>query len=69
MAYGFNTGIVIKVMLKKIFRFAVLLILRINLKSFYNCLARLGNIQEKQLIVDVMNLCQSYKKQKMIEVK
>lgn len=69
MAHGFDIGAVIKTIIEKIFRSAVLLILCTNSKSLYNCLVRLGTTKEQQLMVDVISLHQSYKQQKIIEVK
>lgn len=69
MVYKFNIRIVIKVILRKIFKLIILLILYIDLKSLYNCLVILEIIQEKQLIMDIMSLYQSYKQQKIIKVK
>ena len=48
MAHGFDIRIVIKATLKKILRFAILLILCINLKFLYNYLIKLSITKEKQ---------------------
>lgn len=69
MVHGFDIGVVIKAMLKKIFGSVVLLILCTDSKSLYNCLVKSGITQEKQLIVDVISLRQSYKQQKITEGK
>lgn len=47
MAHKFNIRAVIKAMLRKMFESTIPLILYIDLKSLYNCLVRLGTIQEK----------------------
>lgn len=54
MAYRFDIGIVIKATLEKILESAILLILRTNLKFFYDCLVKLGSTQEKQLMVNII---------------
>ena len=69
MAHGFEIRAVIKRTLGKIFRSAIPLILCISSKLLYDCLIKLSNTQEMQLMVDVMSLRQSYKQQKISEVK
>lgn len=69
MAHGFNIGAVIKVIVGKILGLAILILLYIDLKSLYDCLVKLDITQEKQLIVDVMNLHQSYERQEITEIK
>ena len=39
------------------------------MKFLYDCLVKLGTTQEKGLMIDVMSLRQSYKWQKITEVK
>ena len=60
MVYGFDIGAVIKATLGKILGSDVLLILCSDSKSLYDYLVKLGITQEKQLMVDVMNLGQLY---------
>ena len=45
------------------------LVLYTNLKSFYNCLVKLGIIQEKRLMVDLICLYQAYKWREITEVR
>ena len=45
------------------------IILYTDSKSLYNYFVKLGTIQEKRLIVDIMCLWQSYKGQKIMKIK
>lgn len=56
MVYRFDIRVVIKAILGKMLKSAVMLILYTNLKSLYNYLVKLGTTQEKLLIVDVISL-------------
>ena len=69
MAYGFEIGAVIKATLGKILRSAIPLVLCTDSKFLYKCLVKLGTTQEKQLMVDVMSLRQSYERREITEVK
>ena len=70
LAYSFNIAAVIKLTIQKVLQLEQLpLVLYTNLKSLYNCLVKLGIIQEKRLIVDLIYLYQAYKRYKIIEVK
>lgn len=65
MAYKFNIEAVIKATPGKILRSVILLIPCTDLKSLYNYLIKLNTTQEKELMVDVISLCQSYKQQEI----
>ena len=69
MAYGFNIGAVIKLIINKILNINLLLVMCTDLKSLYNCLIRLSTTQEKRLIINVMCLWQAYKRREITEVK
>lgn len=69
MAHDFDIGAVIKASLGKFLRGDVPLVLCTDSKSLYDCLVRLGTTQEKQLMVDVMCLRQSYERREITEVK
>src|SRR6266536_5974551 len=70
IAHGFDVGATIKSTIEKILRIdTLLLILYTDSKSLYNCLVKLGTTQEKQLIVDLICLQQSYERREIIEIK
>lgn len=59
--YEFDIGVVIKATSKKILEFAILLILYINSILLYDCQVTLCITQEKQLMVDMINIHLLYK--------
>lgn len=61
MTLKFDIEKVVKVMLGKILRFAILLILYIDSKLLYNFLVKIDTTNKKRLMVDMMILCQLYK--------
>lgn len=69
IAYEFDIRAVIKAILKKILKYIIPVILYTDSKSLYNCLVKLGTIQKKQLIVDVISLRQLYKQREIAKVK
>ena len=69
LIYEFDFGAVLKTMTKKILRFNILLIVCIDFKSLYQCLMRLKTFEKKRLIIDVMNLRQSYERREITEIK
>jgi hypothetical protein len=54
MAYGFDIGTFIKLMIDKILEIELPLIVYMDFKSLYECLVKLSIIQEKRLMVNVM---------------
>lgn len=69
MAHGFDIGSAIKATLTDLFQKDIPLILSTGSKSPYDCLVRLGTIQEKGLMIDVMSLRQSYEKREVTEIR
>ena len=69
MAHRFNIGAVIKLTVKQLLQIKLPLVLYTNSKSLYEYLVKLGTTQEKRLIIDIICLCQSYKRKKITEVK
>ncbi len=70
MAHGFDLEGLIKSTFEKVLVLPnLLLVLYINSKSLYNCLVKLGTTQEKCLIINVMCLCQAYKRYKISKVR
>lgn len=69
MGHRFEIGAVVKAKLKKILGSAILMILYTNSKFLYECLVKLNSTQEKQMMVDVISLRQSYKQREITKVK
>jgi hypothetical protein len=57
MAYGFNIGTLVKSIINRVLEIELLLVVYTDLKSLYKCLIKLGTIQEKYLIIDMIYLC------------
>lgn len=69
MAHGFDIGVVIKAILKKVFQAKIPLVLYTDSKSLYNCIVKLGTTHKKRLMINVISFCQSYKRRETIEIK
>jgi hypothetical protein len=69
MIHRFNTGALIKSIIKRALKINLPLVLYIDSKSLYNCLVRLGITQEKRLMIDIMCLHQAHKQHKITKVK
>ncbi len=69
LAHDFDLDAALKITLSSIFDHFISFVLCIDSKSLYNCLIRLDTTQKKRLMIDVMNLRQSYERRKIIEVK
>ena len=69
IAHSFNINTAIKATVKLQLNISLLLILYTNSKSIYKYLIKLGTIQEKRLIINIICLCQLYKKREIAKVK
>ena len=69
MAHSFDIGAAIKATVKLQFNISLLLILCTDSKLIYKCLIKLGTTQEKKFIINIICLCQSYKRRKIAKVK
>ena len=69
MAHEFDFGAVIKSTIDLILNTFIFMIICTDSKSLYDCLVKLGNTQEKRLMIDVMCLRQSYKRREIMEIK
>jgi hypothetical protein len=65
---GFDTGAVLQDTTSKIISKAIPLILCTDLYSLYDCITKLGTTTEKRLIIDIIGLRQSYKRQKINKI-
>jgi hypothetical protein len=66
MTHGFDISTAIKSSVDKILQIDLPLIQVTDSKSLYDCLVRLGSMQEKRLMIDVMCLRQAYERVKII---
>jgi hypothetical protein len=69
MAYKFDIAFAVKSTIDLILNTNVPLVLATNSKSLYDCLVKLGTMQEKRLIIDVMCLRQAYERREIAQVK
>jgi len=69
MAYGFNISAFIKFIINKALGVNLLLVLCTDSKLLYNCLIKLGIMQEKRLIINIICLRQAYKRREIAKVK
>jgi hypothetical protein len=69
MTHGFGISIAIKSLVDKILQINLPLIQVTDSKSLYDCLVRLGTMQEKRLMINVMCLWQAYERRLITDVK
>ena len=69
MAYSFDINTAIKAIVKLQLNINLLLILCTDSKLIYECFVKLGTIQEKRLIIDIMCLRQLYERREIAKVK
>jgi hypothetical protein len=69
MTHCFDISTAIKSLVEKILQINLPLIQVTDSKSLYNCLVRLGTMQEKRLMIDVMCLRQAYERRLITDVK
>ena len=69
MDHAFDIEIVIKTTIEKIFDIHISLILCIDSKFLYDCLVRLRTINEKKLMIDIMNFRKFYKRREITKVR
>ena len=69
MAYSFNISTIIKAIVKLQFNISLPLILYTDFKLIYKCLIKLGTMQEKRLIINIIYLYQLYKRREIAKVK
>jgi len=70
LAHGFDIGSAIRTTIQNILQLKQLpLVLCTDSKSLYECLVKLGTIQEKRLMIDLMCLRQAYERREITEIK
>jgi hypothetical protein len=69
IVYGFDIAYLVKTTLDLILNKDILLIICTDSKSLYDCLVKLGIMQEKRLIIDVISMREAYKRREIAQVK
>ena len=69
IAYSFNISVAIKAIVKLQLNISLPFILCTDFKLIYKYLIKLGTIQEKRLIINIIYLCQLYKRREIAKVK
>jgi hypothetical protein len=69
IVHGFDIAYLVKTTLDLILNKDIPLIIYTDSKSLYNCLVKLGIMQEKRLIIDVISIREAYKRREIAQVK
>ena len=69
IVHGFDIAYLVKTTLDLILNKDIPLIIYTDSKSLYNCLVKLGIMQEKRLIIDVISMREAYKRREIAQVK
>lgn len=70
MVQGFDVGAVLKSTTEEIHDIKLLsMIICTNFKSLYDCPVKLGSTQEKQLMIDLICLQQSYEHREIVAIR
>jgi hypothetical protein len=69
MVHGFDIGALVKATVDRVLGIELPLVVYMDSKSLYECLVKLGTIQEKRLMIDVICLRQAYERREIAEVK
>jgi hypothetical protein len=69
IVYRFDITYLVKTILDLILNKDILFVICTDLKSLYNCLVKLGTMQEKRLIIDIISIREAYKQREIAQVK
>ena len=69
MVQGIDVGAVLKSTMECVLAQSLPMILCLDSKSLYDCFVKLGIMQKKRLMVDIMCLRQSYKRREIMEIR
>ena len=69
MNHEFDIKAVLKTTVKRMLQFNISLIICIDFRFLYECFVKLKIIYEKRLMIDVINLRQSYERREIIEIR
>jgi hypothetical protein len=69
---GFNSGMALSIIMNRIIDYLavlrILVVIYLNLRLLYKYLVKLGTIDKKRLIIDIMSFKELYKKKEISEV-